>query len=195
MNPLLSSANATTAGHFDSRHSNVTRDVHDTLPVGPSFGIHASPDSRFTAYRTNWDSLYVSLFSFVLEHRFAPSVHVHNPPPPWPGSGQVRNTTHFPFLSRSRAHLRSPVTSVTNSPAVSLKPRVPITVCVVTSCLDIVQAARAEPSRVTHTRTHFLSFFSPLSPSRLRFPFLGSEGQPRTHKVGLTILATVLPRN
>ena len=56
--PQMSRRSPTFAGrrHFDSRQSNVTRDVHNNLPVRPLFGRHALPGTHFTAYRTIWDS-------------------------------------------------------------------------------------------------------------------------------------------
>ena len=64
----------------------------------------SGPPSGFTRRRTHI-LLHIGLFGtpctflyspFVLEHRLAPSLHVHNPSS---GSGQVgKNTAHFPFL-------------------------------------------------------------------------------------------------
>ena len=51
--PLPSPPDARIARRFDSRHSNVTRDVHDTSPVGPSLG---------TTYCRTWVLLCIGLF-------------------------------------------------------------------------------------------------------------------------------------
>jgi len=81
-------------------------------------------------------------------------VLVFNPlawPRPGGGCSQRVYSPVSPLLSPFACHRRwFLVTPVTNSPAVPLKPRVSITVCA-TSSLSIIQAARAEPSRVSHT--------------------------------------------
>ena len=100
---------------------------------------------------TIWDACTFLYSLFVLEHRPAHSVPVYN-------TLCLAQSRHriialfFPLSTRVR--LKSLVTPVTNPPAVPLEPRWPITVCVVTSRPNIVQAALAEPSRITHTHTH-----------------------------------------
>ena len=97
-----SPADAASVCHLNNRHSNVTRDMHDTSPIRPSLEFHVSPDSHFTVYRIIQDCFRTFLYSpSVLDHRFlhrlACSVHVHNPPRLGPAK-QARIQPHFPFL-------------------------------------------------------------------------------------------------
>ena len=84
--------------------------------------------------------------SFVLEYRFAPSVHVHNLP--LPGSGQgVKNYSILSPTLRLRARRLKSYSCYESRPHAHR------------------QTARAEPSRHTHTHTHTLSLSLSLSPS------------------------------
>ena len=95
------------------------------------------------------------IHSFILGHCLAPSVHVLNPTSPC-SDRAGKNTAHFPSLFLFCAHLKSPVTPVTNPSALLLELRVRIMVCVVTPRLNIVRAACAEPSCVAYMHTHTL---------------------------------------
>jgi len=61
--PLL--ADATGVRHFDSCDSNITHDMCDSLPLGPSFGIHVLLDRHITVYRMIQDSFVRSFILFL----------------------------------------------------------------------------------------------------------------------------------
>jgi len=162
---------------------------HDTSQVGSLFETTPSPEMHYTVYRVIEDSLCRFLYSpFVLEHCFARSVHVHNPPP---GSGQA---------GKNRVPLSLPLPLRMLPPQVARSVRYKFPSCAVGATSahhslhrPVLSQNRSRGSRGAlshHTHTHTL-----LSPCTFAFPsgsrtLLGSEEQPRTHKLGLSILAT-----
>jgi len=58
-------ANTTGACHFDSRDSNVMHNMCNSLPLGPSFGIHVLLDRHITVYRMIQDSFIRSFILFL----------------------------------------------------------------------------------------------------------------------------------
>lgn len=169
--------------------------MHDTSQVGSLFRTTPPPETHYTAYRAIEDSLCTFLRSpFVLEHRLACSIHVHNPP--LPGSGQQARIQplSFPFP------IRMPTSSRPFARYVRYKS--PSHVVGVTSahhglCHHVLSqhcsAAHAELSCIIHTNTPSLLFFSPLSPSRLRSPFgIANPSSDLKNNPELTSALTIL---
>jgi len=131
-------ANATSAHHFDSRQSNITRDVHDNSLVRPLFGRHALAETHFTAYRTIWDPCTFLYSLFVLEHRPAHSVPVYNTLCLAQSRHRIISLACASSHSLHLLRITQPCRWSRECPSQSASSRP-------------VSTSRAQPSRITHT--------------------------------------------